>query len=795
MKRIYVTRLLALMFVLMVVFCLSQVFLLGHASPSETAVLLIVAHEDFLDELQPLVDWKNRTGIPTIIVSWQSLDRDCVGSDVPKRIKRGIADLQQRYGIQYVMLVGDSHNFPVRYQINDREGSPPGAPDTLVAVGAYFACDLYYADLYDESGDFDSWDYDRNLYYGELWGEHYSGPINHDRIDMIPDVAVGRVPASDEAEVTHYVDKIIHYESTLVNTWETWISNVLFTVTTTDFPSWYPTKEDAIETYSDTTFLLNKPTPNFWTMYSEEVSSTTDYVPSANMINYLINTTGIGLINFGGHGSQGFLQGGSYFSALAGAYTTWDLIGLNSMKYPIVFSCGCGTGKFSVEPPYDPYICENGITHTGTELGETFSTSEYPPRPDPLQPRIPPATGWSDEIDSFGEYGLVRTQFYGHPVNGGFIAFIGCITGAQEPIGELDKYFLEAFFTLNGPEKRIGDLWKYMIERYCDQHGYGRGEHSKTAHDWFDIAKYHQPMKVSLFGDPSLRVGGVPHLPPLLQSAGSLPSFPEGTTVDFSTYISYWFHAPERNIHEYDPAGAPEYRIDSDGDGSWDSRHFASEWITSPTYKYRDDFTGSVRIQASDGEYYSEILDFTIEVYNVSPSPEIETPVVEIYYDYSNMYRFLAGDPGDDTFTYTIDFGDGSSEIVETTSEKSIGIYHTYDYLGEYTIQVIVADDDGEENSTSVTVQVVPPDPTIDWVRRVTQKLGGGRPEIGFLVFGIMVTAPPIFAVTAWLKIPKWRRGCPMAARLIISVLPTIAVIISFVMLGIIPLLEFLTSG
>jgi len=613
-----------------------------------------------------------------MLISWQILDEDYTGSDEPERIKRGIADYQERFGIEYVMLVGDAHNFPVRYQITDR---PQTIQDVLVSVGAYYACDLYYADLYDEDGNFDTWDYDGNRYYGELWGEHYSGPINHDRINMIPDVALGRVPASSEAEVTNYVNKVIHYESTGVT--ETWISNILFIVTTTDFPTFYEHKEEIIDSYSGVTFLYNKPTPTFWTMYSEAVSSTTDYEPGPANINDLMNTHGLGLINFGGHGgAYNEVTDQYYHCSMSGALGTWDLRDLTTQRYPIVFSCGCSNGRFTVSPAGDPYVDEAGVAHSGTDWGEIFDTAAYPPRPDPLQPRVCP-TG-RDEVDSFGEYGTCRTEFWFDGTrydirNRGFIAFIGCVTGAQEPIGELDKYFLEAFFTYE-PEKRLGDLWNHAVERYCDIHGYGRGEYSKTAGNWVDVAKYHMPMKVCLFGDPSLRVGGI---------------------------------------------------------------------------------------------------------YNVPPSPEIEPPRIPglkrffVYAGGNFMYTFRAHDPGADSLTYTVDFGDGSDEIVETTYNEAITIYHRYggllDPTREYTIQLTVADDYGGVGSTSITIQTVP-NPLGLMAYRMAEMFRVG-PEYGLPILTIIVTAPAIFSLVSFIKLPKWWRGCPRSARIIIPLLPILAVI------------------
>jgi hypothetical protein len=183
---------------------------------TESIDLLIITHEDFVSECERLSSWKNSTGMKSAVVTWQNLVDSYAGSDFPERIKRGIADWYSSRGVRYVLLMGDADMLPVRYIAMDWNVHTP-EPDKLNASDfVYSVSDLYYADLFNSAEDFDDWDYDKNGLYGELWGAWKMtdlGPINYDRLDMVPDVAVGRVPASTIEEVKNYVDKVISYET------------------------------------------------------------------------------------------------------------------------------------------------------------------------------------------------------------------------------------------------------------------------------------------------------------------------------------------------------------------------------------------------------------------------------------------------------------------------------------------------------------------------------------------------------------------------------------------------------
>jgi len=98
------------------------------------------------------------------------------------------------------LFVGDFRTIPVRYCHN---------ADILGFFEPFFISELYYADIYDENGDFSSWDANNNGVFGE-----WTGNIAEDsNIDLYPDVYVGRLACRNIIEVRIMVDKIIKYET------------------------------------------------------------------------------------------------------------------------------------------------------------------------------------------------------------------------------------------------------------------------------------------------------------------------------------------------------------------------------------------------------------------------------------------------------------------------------------------------------------------------------------------------------------------------------------------------------
>jgi hypothetical protein len=87
----------------------------------------------------------------------------------------------------------------------------------------------------------------------------------------------------------------------------------------------------------------------------------------------------------------------------------------------------------------------------------------------------------------------------------GGIGYIGSYTGAQGGSQMLDRYLFEGYRYMLKPPA-LGYLWNYAVRRYIDNAFH---IDFNTSSDWYPSAMFHHIQKYMLFGDPSLRVGGV----------------------------------------------------------------------------------------------------------------------------------------------------------------------------------------------------------------------------------------------------------------------------------------------
>jgi Peptidase family C25/PKD domain len=174
------------------------------ASYDEDYELIILTPAEFSDELSSLVTHKNSRGLSTKLVTLNDIYNGAYfpvnGRDNPEKIKYFIKNAIENWNIKYALLVGGADDFPTR--------------ETHVYVdygdgdAEIFVSDLYYADIYNDTFEFCTWDSNENDVFGEYdWNGLY------DDLDLYPDIYVGRLACISGSEVTSCVNKIVTYEN------------------------------------------------------------------------------------------------------------------------------------------------------------------------------------------------------------------------------------------------------------------------------------------------------------------------------------------------------------------------------------------------------------------------------------------------------------------------------------------------------------------------------------------------------------------------------------------------------
>jgi hypothetical protein len=170
----------------------------NHSLSFDNYDMMIIAPEVFSNIIQSLVDHKNSYGVRSILKSTEEIYDEYEGRDQAEQIKYCIKNSIEQWGINYVMLVGGKEEIPVRYSIiHDSSGGP-----------SKFITDLYYADIFDDNGDFCSWDSNENGLFGEMSDNEII-----DFVDLYPDVCIGRMLCGTVSELQTVINKIIIYES------------------------------------------------------------------------------------------------------------------------------------------------------------------------------------------------------------------------------------------------------------------------------------------------------------------------------------------------------------------------------------------------------------------------------------------------------------------------------------------------------------------------------------------------------------------------------------------------------
>jgi hypothetical protein len=566
---------------------------------SDSYDLLIITPAEFGPVLDPLVEHKNASGISTVMITLEDIygDPTLSGVDEPEQIKRAIERYEQNHEIEYVMLAGDVDMLPVRWVTYKR-----GAD-----VDYYMPSDLYYADLYDSEGEFDTWDSDGDGYFGEhVKSSRCSEDPNHvnlDRVDLHPDVAVGRVPASTVEELESYVAKVILYEH--LTSGSDWFHNVLLIagegrkcdpgVHFEDIGRSFDSHAEVLTftIYIHDSYLTSDPDQSYRPCFCTATETTDECLDRTGLHSedqadvfadaMWAGTTWNGLVDAAEFEDVGFLGWHDHGSGIRDYGRAVN----NADRFTVAFADGCNDGGFAGRPPGDeirfardrddlPYMTADGHTlqvlfsdfsldHDGDGVpskfyritGCAFDGGVYPLDGEHCGGGIYPTMTLTDDfgLDASATMPITRERPYilnppppspqqpfdwdtrnpetklfakssAYLEETGWVSMVGATKGMSFPAnGELMELFFEGYadphLSVDG-RNLTGDAWRSMLERWLDIVFSAEGdfsfEHIFDTYNidrdrWYDVycAKFgmQHTMGYSLFGDPSLRIGGV----------------------------------------------------------------------------------------------------------------------------------------------------------------------------------------------------------------------------------------------------------------------------------------------
>ena len=418
--------------------------------------LVIITPLEFSQNLLPLVEHKNSHDIKTNLTDLAYIYNLFPGRDEAEQIKYFIKYALEEWGIRYVLLVGDIKKLPIR----DTDAYP------WVGFGNNILTDLYYADIYNESYAFCSWDGNKNDTFGEVEYNFSDFPpqmIDLDDVDLYPDVHVGRLACRNIEEVEIVVNKIINYEE---NTYgRRWFKKIVLAGGDT-FPPFNGDKRFVYEGEITNKHVAQQ-LPNF--RHAKLWASRRNL--NALTFNRAINK-GAGFVTYAGHGFDrgwGTYRPNAFRDRLIW-YDMMFLFGLrNRNKLPIVFLDACLTarldfnmGMFSNRYPIIVKLFEalTGLSYNLSDLTPCFAWKFMTMKNGGAIATVGatrPAYTWVDKDGVYGGAGYLDVAFFKAYKEG--VTLGEMFTEAQNDylnnVGK-DYFTIEVFILLGDPSLMVG---------------------------------------------------------------------------------------------------------------------------------------------------------------------------------------------------------------------------------------------------------------------------------------------------------------------------------------------------
>ncbi len=292
---------------------------------------LIVTTEALVPSFQILADWKTRRGVPTAIRSIEWIEsRTRHGVDRAETLRNFLVEAYQLWGVEYVLLGGDTDLLPARFAYSNVFGGGTAPADM------YFAC---LDGTWNADGD-------------SKWGEGGLGAVPSEA-DILPELAVARAPVNDATQTVNFVLRVVGYETPLFADYQTRAAFMTEVLVPANWDSGQsisyngaPTTELIISQSLPPAFTSDRLYDTYWQYPGSEKLLRTSSVAAMN--------SGVGIVNHLGHGFRYTMScgNGSLVNADADALTNGGRTFVMCMANcaAVSFDYNCLAERFLLNP-------------------------------------------------------------------------------------------------------------------------------------------------------------------------------------------------------------------------------------------------------------------------------------------------------------------------------------------------------------------------------------------------------------------------------------------------------------
>jgi parallel beta-helix repeat protein len=194
----------------------------------------------------------------------------------------------------------------------------------------------------------------------------------------------------------------------------------------------------------------------------------------------------------------------------------------------------------------------------------------------------------------------------------------------------------------------------------------------------------------------------VSNVAPTITSIGSTTPIDEGSSTTFDAVAT-------------DP-GSDDITLGYDinwGDAAHTTGTIASGATNTQTHVYGDNGVYTITYTVTDSDLATDSDTTAVTVNNVAPTVSAPADVAGNEGSLVTTDQTTFTDPGTDTFTATINWGDGNTDDLGAVTSPIASQSHTYTDNGVYTVTITVTDDDGGVGSDTLTATISNVAPTV----------------------------------------------------------------------------------